>query len=156
MNKEQKIEVRNKRASFEYQLMDSFIAGIILKGTEVKSIRAGKVGLTDAFCFFKADELYIRNMNIAAYESGNIYNHDPLSIRKLLLTKKELNKLSAKVKERGLSIIPVRLFFSERDFCKIEIALAKGKKAFDKRDTIKSNENKRELDRVMRDKLNKG
>jgi SsrA-binding protein len=149
----QNIEIKNRRAGFEYILVESFIAGIQLLGTEVKSVRDGKVNIADAFCFFKKDELYIRNMHIAEYAHGNINNHEPLRIRKLLLRSRELERLSAKVKERGYSIIPVRMFFNERNMCKIEIALAKGKKSFDKRETIKARESKRELDRVMRDKI---
>jgi SsrA-binding protein len=149
----QNTEIRNKRAGFEYILVESFIAGIQLLGTEVKSVRDGKVNIADAFCFFKKDELYVRNMHIAEYAHGNINNHEPLRIRKLLLKWRELERLSGKVKERGYSIIPVRMFFNEKNICKIEIALAKGKKAFDKRETIKARESKRELDRIMRDKL---
>ena len=153
MKKPQTIEIKNKKASFEFELLDTFVAGIMLRGTEVKSIRAGKVNITDAFCFFKKDELFIRNLNISEYSNGNINNHDPFSVRKLLLRKRELHKLATKVKERGYSIIPLRMFFSERDICKIEIALARGKKSFDKRDSIKNRDNKREIDRTMRDSL---
>ena len=105
------------------------------------------------FVFFKANELYIRNLNIAQYSHGSDNNHDPLRIRKLLLTGRELKKLSAKVKERGLTVIPVRMFFTDRGFCKIEIALAKGKKAFDKRDSIKDRDTKREVQRAMQSRV---
>jgi len=145
-------EIKNKRGTFEYEFVDTFVAGMMLNGTEVKSIRQGKANLADAFCFFKKDDLYIRNLNISQYSHGSDNNHDPLRIRKLLLTKRELKKLSTKVKERGLTIIPVKMFFNERGLCKIEIALAKGKKSFDKRDTIKDRDNKREVQRVMHER----
>jgi SsrA-binding protein len=146
----QNIEIKNRRAGFEYILVETFVAGIQLLGTEVKSVRDGKVNIADAFCFFKKDELYVRNLNIAVYDHGNINNHEPLRIRKLLMKGRELKRLAVKVKERGFSIIPIRMFFNEKNICKIEIALAKGKKAFDKRETIKAKENKRELARVMK------
>lgn len=145
-------EIKNKRGSFEYELVDTFVAGVMLNGTEVKSIRQGKANLADAFCVFKKDDLFIRNLHISEYSHGSDNNHDPLRVRKLLLNKRELNKLSAKVKERGLTIIPIRMFFNERGLCKIEIALAKGKKSFDKRDSIKDRDNKREVQRVMHER----
>jgi SsrA-binding protein len=133
-------------------LLESFVAGIQLSGTEVKAIREGKGNLSDAFCYFRHDELFVKNLNISGYSRGNINNHEPLRVRKLLLTKRELRRLSVKLKERGLTIVPVRMFFSERGYCKLEIALAKGKKTHDKRDTIKQKEGKRELDRVMKER----
>ena len=145
-------EIKNKRGTYEYEFLDTFVAGIMLNGTEVKSVRQGKVNMIDAFCFFRQNDLYIRGLNIAQYSHGSDNNHDPLRIRKLLLTKRELKKLSAKVKERGLTVIPVRMFFNERGLCKIEIALAKGKKAFDKRDSIKDRDTKREAQRAMQDR----
>lgn len=146
------IEVVNRRAQYEFQLLESFVAGIQLSGTEVKAIREGKGNLSDAFCYFRHDELFVKNLNISGYSRGNINNHEPLRVRKLLLTKRELRRLSVKLKERGLTIVPVRMFFSERGYCKLEIALAKGKKTHDKRDTIKQKEGKRELDRVMKER----
>jgi SsrA-binding protein len=145
-------EIKNKRGTYEYEFLQTFVAGIMLNGTEVKSVRQGKVNMIDAFCFFKQSDLYIRGLNIAQYSHGSDNNHDPLRIRKLLLTKRELKKLSAKVKERGLTVIPVRMFFNERGLCKIEIALAKGKKSFDKRDSVKDRDQKREVQRVMHDR----
>ncbi|HZF99695.1 MAG TPA: SsrA-binding protein SmpB [Chitinophagales bacterium] len=142
-------EIKNKRSTYEYDFVDTFVAGIMLHGTEVKSIRQGKVNLADAFCFFKKNELFIRGLNISQYSHGSDNNHDPLRYRKLLLTKRELARLSAKVKERGLTVIPVKMFFNERGFCKVEIALAKGKKSFDKRDSIKDRDQKREVQRVI-------
>ncbi len=147
-----KIEIVNRRAQFEFHLLESFVAGIQLLGTEVKAIREGKANLSDAFCYFKQEELFVKNLNISGYSRGNINNHEPLRIRKLLLTTRELHRLSVKIKERGLTIVPVRIFFNDRGYCKIEIALAKGKKTHDKRESIKQKEGKRELDRVMKDR----
>ena len=147
---QKKVEIRNKRASFEYQLLETYTAGIVLKGTEIKSIREGAGSISEAFCYMKGDELYAKNMNIPEYSHGNLMNHDILRLRKLLLTKRELKKIDVKVRERGVTIVPVRLFLSDRGFAKLEIALARGKKSFDKRETIKQKEGKREMDRVMK------
>ncbi len=141
------INIKNKKAYFEFEFLDKFIAGILLTGTEIKSIRAGKVNMSDAWCFFQKEELWVKNLNISTYDKGTHYNHEPLRQRKLLLNKKELSKLLGKIKERGLTIIPLRLFISERGFAKLEIALAKGKKLHDKRENIKERDAKRELDR---------
>ncbi|MBA2422970.1 MAG: SsrA-binding protein SmpB [Chitinophagales bacterium] len=141
------INIKNKKAYFEFEFLDKFIAGILLTGTEIKSIRAGKVNMNDAWCFFQKEELWVKNLNISTYDKGTHYNHEPLRQRKLLLNKKELNKLLGKIKERGLTIIPLRLFISDRGFAKLEIALAKGKKLHDKRENIKERDAKRELDR---------
>lgn len=141
------INIKNKKAYFEYEFIEKFIAGIQLTGTEIKSIRQGKINLSDAWCFFIKNELWVKNLNIAAYEKGTHYNHEPLRQRKLLLNKKELNKLQTKIKERGFTIIPLRVFISDRGFAKLEIALGRGKKLHDKRDTIKERDVKRELDR---------
>lgn len=151
MSVKSNIEISNRRATYEFHLLETFVAGIVLTGTEVKAIREGKVNLGDAFCFFKDNELYVKNLNISEYSRGNINNHDPLRIRKLLLTKRELRRLSTKIKERGLTIVPVRIYFNEKGYCKMEIALAKGKKTHDKRESIKLREGKRELDRVMKE-----
>lgn len=145
-------EIQNKRATFEYIVLDRVVAGIQLLGSEVKSIRQGKANLADAFCIFKKDELFIRNLHISEYTHGSDHNHEPLRLRKLLLTRREMDRLSAKVKERGLTIVPLRMFFNERGKCKVEIALVKGKKAFDKRQTIKERDTKREVQRVMRER----
>jgi len=150
MNLSSDINVKNKKAYFEYHILDKYIAGISLLGTEIKSIRAGKVNINDSFCSFLDGGLYIRNMHISEYSHGSFYNHEARRDRKLLLTKKELKKLLVKGEERGYTIIPLRMFISNRGFAKLEIALAEGKKDFDKRDTIKDRENKRELDRVMK------
>ncbi len=133
----------NKRAAFEYHFLDKYSAGISLTGTEVKSIRDSKVSLAEAFCVFIQSELFIKNMNIAEYSHGNIYNHDPKRLRKLLLRKKELAKLFSKSKEKGLTIIPTELYINERGFVKIDIVLAKGKKLYDKRESIKQKDEAR-------------
>jgi SsrA-binding protein len=146
------INIKNKSARFEYEWIETFSAGLQLTGTEIKSIRAGKVNLSDAFCYFRKDELFVKNLHIAEYDKGTIYNHEPLRQRKLLLTKKELHKLQTKTKEKGFTIIPTKLFISDSGWAKINIALARGKKLHDKRDSIKNRENKRELDRAMKER----
>lgn len=145
-----KINIKNKRASFEYHLLDKYEAGLQLLGTEIKSIREGKANINDSFCSFFDDGLYIRNMHIAEYSFGSFYNHEAKRDRKLLLTKKELKKLKAKGEEKGFTIVPLRIFINDRGYAKVEIALAQGKKDFDKRETIKERDTKRELDRVMK------
>ncbi|MEA5256718.1 SsrA-binding protein SmpB [Arcicella aquatica] len=144
---EKNIEIKNRRASFEYFFIEKFSAGVMLMGTEIKSIRQGKVNLTDAYCLFLNEELYIRQMNISKYNEGTHYNHEPLRDRKLLLTKKEIKKLQNKLKDQGLTIVPTRMYISDRGFAKIDIALAKGKKLYDKRDTIKEKDVKRSMER---------
>jgi len=142
------INIRNKKASFEFEFLDTMIAGIVLRGTEIKSVREGKVSLTDAYCYFKRGELYVKQMHIAPYSMAASYNHDPVRERKLLLNKKELDKLESKYEEKGLSIDPVRIFINEKGHAKMEIALARGKKLHDKREDIKSKDVKRELARM--------
>lgn len=144
------INIKNKKAYFEFHILDTYVAGIRLLGTEIKSIREGKANINDAFCSFFDDGLYIRNMHIAEYSHGSFYNHEAKRDRQLLLTKKELKKLKIKSEERGFTIIPLRMFISKRGFAKVEIALAQGKKDFDKRETIKERDTKRELERVMK------
>jgi len=144
------INIKNKKAHFEYHLLDRYTAGIRLLGTEIKSIREGKANINDSFCTFFDDGLYIRNMHIAEYSHGSFYNHEAKRDRQLLLTKKELKKLKSKGEERGFTIVPLRMFISKRGFAKVEIALAQGKKDFDKRETIKERDTKRELDRIMK------
>jgi SsrA-binding protein len=147
---EQQVNIRNKRASFDFHLLEKFTAGIQLTGTEIKSLRQGKASLNDAFCLFRNDELWVKNMHISEYEKGTYANHEPLRIRKLLLRKSELRKLDKKVREKGLTIIPISVFISGRGFAKMEIALAKGKKVHDKRESIREKDSKRELDRMMK------
>jgi SsrA-binding protein len=141
------VNIRNRKASFEYQFLDNYTAGIMLTGTEIKAIRQGKVNLQEAYCLFLGTELYVRQMNISKYEEGTHYNHEPMRDRKLLLQKRELTKLMSRLQDQGLTIVPTRLFTSDRGFAKLEIALAKGKKLYDKRDDIKERDVKREMDR---------
>ena len=144
---ERSVSIRNKRASFEFHLIQELTAGIQLTGTEIKSIRDGKASIADAYCTFTGDELFVRNMHIAEYSMGTHYNHEPKRDRKLLLTRRELKKLSVKVKERGFTIIPVLLFINENGLAKLTIALARGKHAYDKRETLKKKDIQREIER---------
>ncbi|GAB1448154.1 MAG: SsrA-binding protein SmpB [Bacteroidetes bacterium] len=140
------VNILNKKASFEYHILQKFVAGIELMGTEVKSIRLGNASISEAFCFFKDNELFVRGMNIGTFKQGTHYNHDTLRIRKLLLKRSELSKLQSKASETGISIVPLKVFEGERGYLKMEIALAQGKKAFDKRESIKE----RDVERNMR------
>lgn len=144
---EKKVSIRNKRASHEYFLVQEFTAGIQLTGTEIKSIRDGKANLADAYCTFTGTELFVRNMHIAEYTFGTHYNHEPKRDRKLLLNKRELKKLAIKVKERGFTIIPVLLYINDNGLAKLNIALARGKHAYDKRETLKQKDMQREIER---------
>ena len=144
---EKTINIRNKRASHEYFLIQELTAGIQLTGTEIKSIRDGTASLADAYCTFTGSELFVRNMHIAEYSFGTHYNHEPKRDRKLLLSKRELKKLATKVKERGFTIIPVLLFINEKGLAKLNIALARGKHAYDKRETLKQKDHMREMER---------
>ena len=142
------VQIKNRKARFEYHFLDTYVAGLELTGTEIKSIRQSKVSLQEAYCYFKADELYVKQMHIAAYTEGSHFNHDPVRERRLLLTRKELGKLQDSLKEQGLTIIPSRLFINDRGWAKLEVAVAKGKKLYDKREDIKKKDTKRELDRL--------
>ena len=142
------VQVKNRKARFEYHFLDTYVAGLELTGTEIKSIRESKVSLQEAYCYFKDDELYVKQMHIATYTEGSHFNHEPVRERKLLLTRKELNKLQDSLKEQGLTIIPSRLFINDRGWAKLEVALAKGKKLYDKREDIKRKDTNRELDRL--------
>ncbi|HLG36405.1 MAG TPA: SsrA-binding protein SmpB [Bacteroidia bacterium] len=137
--------IKNKKAGFEFQLLESYAAGIQLTGTEIKSIRSGKANLSDSYCVFENGELWVKNMYISEYKEGSYNNVEPKRQRKLLLTKKELHKLNQKVKVKGLTIIPVKLFMNERGFAKLEIALARGKKFHDKREDLKLKDARREM-----------
>jgi SsrA-binding protein len=143
-----KINIKNRKASFEYQFIDTFVAGIMLVGTEIKSIRNNKANISDAHCVFNGNELFVKNLHIAEYSNGGQNNHEPKRERKLLLNKQELKKMLGKVKEKGNSIIPIRLFINEKGKAKLEIALAKGKKVYDKRESIKEKDQKRDMDRI--------
>jgi SsrA-binding protein len=142
-----RINIENRRAKFDYEFIERLTAGLVLKGTEIKSIREGKAGLADSYCFFVNNELFIKNMHITEYSEASFYNHTPLRERKLLLTKTEINKLHKKVKDSGLTIIPIKLFINDKGFAKLEIALARGKKQFDKREDIKKRDVERETNR---------
>jgi len=144
------IVIKNKKASYDYEFLEKFIAGIRLTGTEIKSIRLGKATLADSYCFFSGGELFIRGMHIAEYYWGNINNHDPLRERKLLLKKRELKRIDRKIKESALTIIVTKVFINERGLAKAEIAISKGKKQYDKRQTIKKKDSERELDRARK------
>jgi SsrA-binding protein len=150
-NKGNNLNIKNRRASFEYALLMELTAGIQLTGTEIKSVRAGKANITDAFCAFVKDELFVRNMHIDEYEQGNIYNHSPKRDRKLLLQRTELSKLKTKMKDKGLTIVPLQMFLSESGFAKLDIALAKGKKLYDKRESLKDKDVKRDMARKYED-----
>jgi SsrA-binding protein len=141
------MELSNRKAYYEYFFETKYIAGIVLTGTEIKSLRAGKASFNDSYCIFDKGELYVKSLHIAEYTFGTIHNHQPMQERKLLLKKKELRKLENKIKEKGFTIIPLKIFISEKGFAKMEIGLGKGKKIYDKRETIKARETEREVKR---------
>lgn len=145
------VNIRNKRATFDYEILDTWTAGIVLTGTEIKSLRTGKAGLTDSFCIFDKGELWTKNVYIAEYFYGTYNNHNAHRDRKLLLTRKELRALVQDSKEPGLTIVPLRLFINDKGYAKMEIALCRGKKEFDKRDSIKEKEDRRMMDRAFKD-----
>ena len=142
--------IKNKKASHDYEFIEKFVAGIVLYGTEIKSIRLGKATLADSYCFFNNGELFIKGMHIAEYWWGNLNNHDPLRERKLLLTSRELRKIDRKIKESGLTIIVIKVFISGRGLAKAEIAISRGKKEYDKRETLKRKDASREMDRMRK------
>lgn len=142
------INIRNRQASFEFELLDKYVAGLVLMGTEIKSIREGKVNLQDGYCYFNKGELFVKGINITPYAQGTHYNHEAQRERKLMLKRMELKKLERKVDEKGLTLVPVRLFINDRGYAKMEIALARGKKVHDKRENIKERDAKRELNRL--------
>ena len=148
---EKVVNIKNKKASFEFEFIDTYVCGLMLKGTEIKSIREAKVSLTEAYCVFYEGELFIRQMHISPYSMAASYNHEAVRDRKLLLNKKELEKLQTKSQEKGLAIIPVRIFINDRGKAKLEIALARGKKIHDKRQDLKEKDAKRELQRMAFD-----
>ncbi len=139
--------IQNRKARHEFQFIETYIAGLVLKGTEVKSIREGQVQYGDSFCYFQNGELFIKGLQISAFSHGNLHNTDPVRDRKLLLSAMDLKRLKEKAEQKGLTLIPVKIFFNERNFAKIEIALAKGKKMYDKRQDLKSRDMKREIER---------
>ena len=143
-------EIRNRQAYYDYFIDDKYDAGMVLTGTEVKSLRAGRASFNDSYCYFHRGEMWIKSLHIAEYSHGTSSNHDPLRERKLLLNKKELRKIESKIKEKGVSVVPLRIFFSDKGIAKIELGLGKGKKLYDKRETIKQRDNQREMKKFIR------
>lgn len=144
------MDIRNRSAFHEFFIEDKYDAGLVLTGTEVKSLRGGRASFNDSYCYFHKGELWIKSLHIAEYSHGTANNHDPLRERKLLLNKKELRKMESKLKEKGFTIVPLRLFFTEKGFAKLEIGLGKGKKLYDKRETIKQRDTEREMKRYLK------
>ncbi len=142
------VNIKNKKARFEYTFIETFTAGIQLTGTEIKSIRDSKVSIAEAYCHFKKGELFVKGMHIAEYDPGSYNNHEPLRERKLLLNKRELAKLLKKLKNKGLTVVPIRLFINEKGYAKLDIALAQGRKTHDKRDSLKEKDVQRDIDRA--------
>jgi SsrA-binding protein len=143
-------DIKNRSAFHDYFIDDKYDAGMVLTGTEVKSLRDGRASFNDSYCYFNKGELWIKSLHIAEYSHGTVNNHDPVRERKLLLKKRELQKLEAKIKEKGYSIVPLRIFFNERGFLKMEIGLGKGKKQYDKRETLKQRDTDREMKRYIK------
>lgn len=148
--KQPAVNIKNKRASFDYEFIETFTAGIVLTGTEIKSIRLGKASLVDTYCFFSRGELWVKNMHITEYFYGSYNNHSVRRDRKLLLSKKELKKLERSTKETGFTIVPARMFINEKGLAKVVIALAKGKKQYDKRESLKEKDDRRDMDRIRK------
>lgn len=144
------ISIRNKKATFNYEILDRYVAGIVLCGTEIKSLRLGKASLVDCYCYFDRGELYVRGMNISEYSWGTYNNHQPKRDRKLLLNHRELAKLERASQDKGLTVVGLKLFINERGLAKLEIGLARGRKRYDKREYIKENDARREMDRAMK------
>ncbi len=144
------INIRNRRATFDYEILDEYVAGVVLVGTEIKSIRMGKASLTESYCYFDRGELWIRGVNIAEYHWGSINNHIPKRDRKLLLNKKELTKLERALQDKGLTVVGLKLFLNDRGLAKVVVGLAKGRKSYDKREYLKANDAKREMDKAMK------
>ena len=143
-------EIRNRQAYYDYFIEDKYDAGMVLTGTEVKSLRAGRASFNDSYCYFHRGEMWVKSLHIAEYSHGTSSNHDPLRERKLLLNKKELRKIESKIKEKGITVVPLRIFFSDKGIAKMELGMGKGKKMFDKRDTIKQRDNEREMKKFIR------
>ncbi len=150
MAEQKSINIKNKKASFEYAFIDKYSAGMQLTGTEIKSIRESKANISDAYCFFKDNELFVKNLHISEYKEGSYNNHEPKRDRKLLLNKRELEKIKNETKDKGITIIPLRIFINEKGLAKIEIAVSKGKKNYDKREDLKEKDAKREIARAMK------
>ncbi len=153
MNLPKNVVIKNKKAGFDYIFVETFTAGIVLTGTELKSIRQGKVSLTDSYVILIAGEAWAKGIQISVYENGSYNNHNPKRDRKLLLTKRELRKIERLTKETGFTVVPLKMFFSEGGWVKLEIAVAKGKKEYDKRETLKEKDDRRDMDRVYKSRL---
>ncbi|MEX2484340.1 MAG: SsrA-binding protein SmpB [Brumimicrobium sp.] len=151
MSKNNPVNIKNKRAKFEYHILDKFVAGIQLGGTEIKSIRNGKASILEAYCVVEDGEVFIRNMHITEYENASFYQHKPRADRKLLLNKREIQKLDKNMKTKGYTIVPLRLFMNDKGLAKLEIALAQGKKLYDKRQNLKAKDDKRSIDRIKKE-----
>ena len=143
-------EIKNRSAFHEFYIEDKYDAGMVLTGTEVKSLRDGRASFNDSYCYFHKGELWIKNLHIAEYSHGTVNNHDPMRERKLLLQKRELSKLETKIKEKGLTLVPLRIFFNEKGLAKMELGLGKGKKQYDKRETLKQRDTEREMKRYLK------
>jgi SsrA-binding protein len=143
-------EIRNRQAYYEYFIEDKYEAGMVLTGTEVKSLRAGRASFNDSYCYINKGELWLKSLHIAEYSHGTVNNHEPLRERKLLLNKKEIKKIESKIKEKGITVVPLRIFFSEKGLAKIELGLGKGKKLYDKRETIKQRDTQREMKKYVK------
>lgn len=144
------VNIKNKKATFQYEIIEEFVAGMVLKGTEIKSIRQSKASIGEAYCYLEQGELYVKNMYIAPYEQASFTQHEPRGTRKLLLNKKELRRIEKELKVKGITIVALRLFITEKGYAKIKIALARGKKLFDKRESLKEKDSKRQLDRLKK------
>lgn len=144
------VNIKNKKATFQYEIIEEFIAGLVLKGTEIKSIRQAKASIGEAYCYIDNNELFVKNMYIAPYEQASFTNHEPRAVRKLLLNKRELNKIIKELKVKGITIIALRLFINEKGYAKMKIAVARGKKLYDKRESLKEKDSKRQLDRLKK------
>jgi SsrA-binding protein len=147
---QKKISIKNKKAYFDYEILDKYTAGIKLLGTEIKSIRESKASIKEAYCYVDNGEVFIKNMHITEYANGGFINHEPYRLRKLLLNKKEIEKIEKKLKDVGITIVPLVMFISEKGYAKLEIGIAKGKKLYDKRESLKQKDTKRDLDRLVR------
>ncbi len=150
MSEQKKINIRNKRATFDYEILEEWTAGIVLVGTEIKSVRAGKASMTDSYCYFDKGEVWIRGVNIAEYDWGTCNNHAPRRDRKLLLTAREIAKLQRAAQDKGLTVVGLRLFLNDRGLAKVVIGLARGRKSYDKREYLKENDAKREMDKALK------
>ena len=150
MEEQKKISIKNRRATYDYEIIDTYVAGIVLSGTEIKSLRLGKASLTDCYCYFHMHELFVRGMNISEYHWGSYNNHMPKRDRKLLLQRKELAKLERALQDKGLTVVGLKVFINERGLAKLQVGLARGRKSYDKREYIKEKDMRREMDRVFR------